>query len=70
MGSGIPIKSKTTKNAKDRNSAFVLRGGSCSLKMLLLTSVTNKQNLWAAAFLFLFQVVQYLQLLRLQYLYL
>lgn len=33
MGSGIPIKSKTTKNAKDRNAAFVLRGGSCSLKI-------------------------------------
>ena len=34
MGSGIPIKSKTTENAKSRKSAFVLRGGSCSLKML------------------------------------
>ena len=36
MGSGIPIKSKTTENAKDRNSAFVLRGGSCSLKTLFI----------------------------------
>ena len=35
-GSGIPIKSKATENVKDRNSAFVLRGGSCSLEILLL----------------------------------
>ena len=46
------------------------RGGSCSLKMLLLMSVVNKQNLLFVAFLLLFQAVRYPQPVRSQYLYL
>ena len=46
MGSGIPIKSKTTENAKDSNSALVLRGGSCSNKSLisLFNETANTKN--------------------------
>lgn len=41
-GNGIPIKSPITENKKVRKSAFVLRGGSCSLKIQTLSLITNK----------------------------
>ena len=42
-GNGIPIKSPTTENAKVRKSAFVLRGGSCSLKIHTLSLIERKR---------------------------
>ena len=39
----IPIKSPTTENEKVRKSAFVLRGGSCSLKIQTLSLIETKR---------------------------
>ena len=70
MGCGTPpSRARPQRIQKAENLLFVLRGGSCSLKILRPMSVVNKQNLWFVFFLFLFPAVRYPRPVRLQYLY-